>query len=236
MKTIGLIGGMGWESSKLYYETINKRVQKVLGGAHSAKIIMVSVDFQEIKSLTFAQDWEAIGVIMVKSALQLEKAGADMIVLCTNLIHLVSNKIIKNTNIPFIHIADATGETIQKKSIKKVLLLGTKDTMEKDFYKTILHNQYDLEVLVPTSSKQQIIHDIIYNELLKGQFTNVSKQTILTIIKETQTLGIEGVILGCTELNILITEDDVTFPIFDTGKIHGYKAVEIATSMIQKHI
>lgn len=232
MKTIGLIGGMGWESSKLYYETINKRVQNVLGRAHSAKIIMVSVDFQEIKTLTFAQDWKAIGIIMAKSATQLEKAGADMIVLCTNLIHLVSDEIIKNTDIPFIHIADATGQAILKKGIKKVLLLGTKDTMEKDFYKTILQSQYDLEVLVPTSSKQQIIHDIIYNELLKGQFTNDSKQTILSIIKEIQTLGIEGVILGCTELNILIKEEDVSIPTFDTGKIHGYKAVETAINNI----
>lgn len=233
MKTIGLIGGMGWESSKLYYETINKRIQNVLGGVHSAKIIMVSVDFQEIKTLTFAQDWIAIGVIMKKSARQLEKAGADMIVLCTNLIHLVSDEIIKNTDIPFIHIADATGEAIQNKNIKKVVLLGTKDTMEKDFYKKTLKDHYDLEVFVPISSKQQVIHDIIYNELLKGVFTDTSKQTIITIIKEIQMLEIEGVILGCTELNMLITQDDLTIPTFDTGKIHAYKAVEIAISSKQ---
>lgn len=230
MKTIGLIGGMGWESSKLYYEIINKRIQNILGGAHSAKIILVSVDFQEIKTLTFAQDWNAIGVIMKKSAQQLEKAGADMIVLCTNLIHLVSDHIIENTEIPFIHIADATGEAIQNKKLKKVLLLGTKDTMEKGFYKKTLVDHYDLEVFVPTPSKQQVIHEIIYNELLKGVFTDTSKQTILTIIKEIQTLEVEGVILGCTELNMLIKQEDVTIPIFDTGKIHAFKAVEIATN------
>ncbi len=233
MKTIGLIGGMGWESSKLYYETINKRVQKVLGGAHSAKIIMVSVDFQEIKTLTFTQDWKAIGLIMAKSAQQLEKAGADMVVLCTNLIHLVSDEIIKSIKIPFIHIANTTGEAIQKKGVKKVLLLGTKDTMEKDFYKKNLENLYGLEVLVPTTSKQVIIHKIIYNELLKGIFTDPSKQIILAIIKEIQTQGIEGVILGCTELNLLIKEEDVSIPTFDTGKIHAYKAVEIAINNIR---
>ncbi len=225
MKTIGLIGGMGWESSKLYYERINKRVNKVLGGSHSAKIIMVSVDFAEIEKLTFANDWNAIGQIVTKSAIQLEKAGADMVVLCTNLIHIVSETIIENISIPFLHIADATGEAIQRQNLKKILLLGTKYTMEKDFYTKTLKNTYGLEIAIPKAEDRDVIHTIIYKELLKGIFTETSKKTILRIIKNAQIKGVEGVIMGCTELPMLISESDVTIPTFDTGAIHVNKAI-----------
>jgi aspartate racemase len=228
MKTIGLIGGMGWESSKLYYERINIKVNAILGASHSAKIIMVSVDFAEIEQLTFANDWNGIGKIMVRSAKQLEKAGADMIVLCTNLIHIVSNTIVRNVSIPFIHIAEATGEAIKKTKLKKVLLLGTKYTMEKDFYTKSLEDIYNLEIIIPELKDRDTIHAIIYRELLKGEVLEASKKRIIEVIKKTQLKGIEGVVLACTELPMLIKESDIDMLIFDTAEIHVNKAVELA--------
>ncbi len=225
-KTIGLIGGMSWESSKLYYEFLNTKTKDILGGSHSAKCIMVSVDFADIERLTIKGDWNAIGELMKQSAQQLERAGADIILLCTNTIHLVSHYISENVSIPFMHIATTTGESIKNKGLKKVALLGTKVTMEKDFYTKILVNDFELEVIIPETKDRQVVHDIIYNELVKGHFTNVSKQEIINIIKELQNQGAQGVILGCTELPILISELDVEIPIFDTGKIHAYKALE----------
>ncbi|MDB4292423.1 amino acid racemase [Maribacter sp.] len=230
-KTIGLIGGMGWESSQLYYERINTKMNAVLGGSHSAKIILVSVDFAEIEKLTFANDWHAIGTIVSKSAQQLERAGADIILLCTNLIHIVSDAIIENISIPFLHIADATGEVLQNRNLKKILLLGTKYTMEKDFYTKILEDTYGLKLVIPDIQEREVIHTIIYTELLKGIFTERSKQTILKIIGKAQASGIEGVILGCTELPMLIKEHEVQLPTFDTGAIHVNKAIAMATKM-----
>jgi len=226
MKTIGLIGGMSWESSKLYYEFLNTKAKEVLGGSHSAKCIMVSVDFADIERLTFKGDWNAIGELMKQAAQQLERAGADIILLCTNTIHLVSHYITENVSIPFMHIATATGESIKRLGLKKVALLGTKFTMEKDFYTNTLVNGFGLEVIIPDTNGRQVVHDIIYKELVKGQFTNYSKQEIIKIIKELQKQGAEGVILGCTELPILVSELDVDIPIFDTGKIHAYTALE----------
>jgi len=228
MKTIGLIGGMGWESSKLYYDRINKKTNSILGGSHSAKIIMVSVDFAEIEILTFANDWDAIGNIVATSAQQLERAGADIVVLCTNLIHIVSDYIKKSISIPFLHIADTTGKAIQKLHLKRNLLLGTKYTMEKDFYTRILKDTYGLEIIIPNEDDRNNIHNIIYKELLKGIFTEESKQYMIKLIEKTQLNGVEGVILGCTELPMLIKENDLTIPTFDTGYIHANKAVEWA--------
>ncbi|WP_298485930.1 amino acid racemase [uncultured Maribacter sp.] len=225
MKTIGLIGGMGWESSKLYYERINKKVNKILGGSHSAKIIMISVDFEEIKKLTFANDWEAISVIVVKNAKQLEKAGADMVVLCTNLIHIVSDEIIRAINIPFIHIASASADAVHKKRLKRILFLGTKYIMEKDFYINTFKEK-GLEVVIPNKEDRNTIHNIIYEELLKGVFSNKSKQQILKIIHKNEL--VEGVVLACTELPMLIRKKDVSIPCFDTGNIHVDKVVKTA--------
>ncbi|MDC8004334.1 amino acid racemase [Aureisphaera galaxeae] len=227
-KVIGLIGGMGWESSKLYYERINHAVNVKLGGSHSAKIILVSVDFSEIERHTSNRDWKAIERIMVKSAQQLERAGADMVLLCTNLIHLVSPAIIADISIPFLHIADATGRAIAKKQLKKVLLLGTKPTMELDFYTSVLENKYDLDITVPNPSDMQIIHDIIYGELLKGVFTETSKQRVIEMIQNSKSNGIEGVIMGCTELPMLVQAEDISIPLFDTGQIHADQAVAFA--------
>ena len=226
MKTIGLIGGMSWESSKLYYECLNTRAKEMLGGSHSAKCIMVSVDFADIERLTFKGDWEAIGLLMKQAAQQLERAGAELILLCTNTIHVVSDYISESVAIPFLHIATTTGASIKEAGLKKVALLGTKFTMEKAFYTKTLTNDFGLEVLIPDEHDKQVVHDIIYNELVKGQFTNTSKQKVIEIIKRLQRQGAEGVILGCTELPILISEVDVTIPTFDTGKIHAHKAIE----------
>ena len=226
MKTIGLIGGMSWESSKLYYEFLNTKAKDLLGGSHSAKCIMISVDFEEIERLTFKGDWAAIGNLMKQAALKLERAGADIVLLCTNTIHLISHYISDSISIPFLHIATTTGQSIQKQGLKKVALLGTKFTMEKDFYTKTLVNDFNLEIVTPNTNDRQIVHDIIYNELVKGQFTNASKQKIITIIKQLQNQGAQGVILGCTELPILISETDIDIPSFDTGKIHAHSAME----------
>lgn len=224
MKTIGLIGGMSWESSKLYYEFVNTKTKELLGGSHSSKCIMVSVDFAEIEKLTFAGDWEAIGELMKQAAQNLEQAGADIILLCTNTIHLVSHYISENVTIPFLHIAQTTGEAIINEGISKVALLGTKFTMEKDFYTKTLVDDFGLEVLIPDEKGRQVIHDIIYDELVKGIFTDQSRKVIVDIINDLMASGAQGVILGCTELPILISPSDVAIPTFDTGKIHAHKA------------
>ncbi|WP_222982163.1 aspartate/glutamate racemase family protein [Flagellimonas meishanensis] len=230
MKTIGMIGGMSWESSKIYYQHINEMVRDQLGGSHSAKSILTSVDFDEIERHSFDGNWKAIGKIMAKEAQALENAGAELIVLCTNTIHLVSDAITKATNIPFVHIAQATGEAIQEKGLKKIALLGTKFTMENDFYSKMLENDFGLEVLIPDAEDREMLQSIIYDELVKGKFTEKSKNICLGIIKKMKGLGAEGAILGCTELPILIPASDACIPTFDTTKIHSQKAVEFALS------
>lgn len=226
MKTIGLIGGMSWESSKLYYEFLNSKTKDILGGAHSSKCVLVSVDFAEIARLTFEADWDAIGRLMAEAAQQLERAGADVILLCTNTIHLVSDYISQNVNIPFLHIATTTGEAITEMGLKKVALLGTRFTMEKEFYSSTLRKDFDLEIVTPIADDRQVVHDIIYDELVHGKFTLASKTRIIEIMESLRSEGAEGVILGCTELPILITTSDINIPLFDTGRIHAYKAVE----------
>ncbi len=230
MKTIGLIGGMSWESSKIYYQHINEMIKEKLGGSHSAKSILTSVDFEEIERFSFSGDWDKVGEIMALHAEKLEKAGADFAILCTNTIHLVSKDITNAVDIPFLHIAHATGEAIAKSGLQKVALLGTRFTMEKDFYTKILQDEFGLEVLVPNTDDMDVLQSIIYNELVKGVFTNESKNRCLEIIKKLKTQGAQGVILGCTELPMLIPSDEVGLPSFDTTKIHAQKAVDFATS------
>lgn len=230
MKTIGLIGGMSWESSKVYYEYINTLVQAELGGAHSAKSIMTSLDFSEIAELSFKDDWNTIGNLMEEHARKLENAGADMVVLCSNTIHLVAPNIVKATSIPFLHIADATAKAIKEQGLKKVGLLGTRFTMEKDFYISILEKNYGIEVVVPELDERITVHDIIYEELVKGIISKTSKQKTLASIDHLMAKGAEGIILGCTELPLLIDQSDVTVPIFNTTLIHSKLAVEIASS------
>lgn len=228
MKTIGLIGGMSWESSAVYYDLINKKVREILGGFHSCKSIMVTVDFAEIEVLQHKDEWEALDEMMVASAKQLEAAGADIVVLCTNTMHLCSPAIIANISIPFLHIAEATGMEIAKRELKKVALLGTKFTMEKDFYKEYIFKNFGIEVIIPTEEDRKQIHSIIYQELVHGQFKDESRETYKKIIKKLEQGGAEGVILGCTEIPLLISDSDVDIPIFDTTTIHAEKAVEWA--------
>ncbi len=227
MKTIGLIGGMSWESSAMYYELINKRVKELLGGFHSAKCILASVDFAEIEALQHKNDWVGLNKLMIKSARQLENAGADLIILCTNTMHLCSEEIIKNTAIPFLHIADATGEKIKSNGLKKVALLGTKFTMEKEFYKDALKS-YEVDVIIPNEEDREIVHQIIYKELVLGILKDDSREELKRVIRELGQEGAEGVILGCTEIPLLIKQNDVSIEVFDTTKIHAERAVEMA--------
>ena len=230
MKTIGVIGGMSWESSKFYYEYINRIVANELGGSHSAQILMSSVDFAEIETLSFEDNWEKIGALMAAEAKRLESAGADIVILATNTIHLVADYIEKAISIPFLHIAQATGEAIKEKGLSKIGLLGTQFTMERDFYTKILENDFSLEVLIPSEEERNYLQNLIYGELVKGQFTSEAKEKCIEIIKGLQSKGAEGVILGCTELPILIPADEVAIPSFDTTMIHSLAAVDFVTS------
>ncbi len=228
MKTIGLIGGMSWESSLEYYRIINQTVKEKLGNSHSAKSLMLSVDFEEIKQLMLEDDWDKLRNIMVNAAIQLEKGGADFIVICTNTMHRLVEDIAENTNLPVLHIADATAQKVKEKNIRKVGLLGTKFTMEQDFYKKHLAEKHNLEVIVPNEEDRNTIHDIIFNELCLGQINKSSKREYIRIINDLKGNGVEGVILGCTEIPLLIKQEDVSIPIFDTTRIHAEMAVEYA--------
>jgi len=228
MKTIGLIGGMSWESSAVYYDLINKKVKEVLGGFHSCKSILLSVDFDEIEKLQHEGNWKMLDKIMANSAKQLELAGAEIIVLCTNTMHLCSKAIIENISIPFLHIAEATGLEIVKKGKKKVALLGTRFTMEKDFYKGFLLDKFGIEVIIPSKEEREQVHNIIYNELVHGKFKNSSREIYKGIIMNLEERGAEGVILGCTEIPLLISQSDVNITTFNTTTIHAEKAVEWA--------
>lgn len=228
MKTIGLIGGMSWESSAVYYELINKGVKEKLGGFHSCKSIMVTVDFAEIEKLQHQNEWEKLDCLMAESAKQLELAGADIVVLCTNTMHLSSKAIINNISIPFLHIAEATGMAIESKGLKKVGLLGTKFTMEKDFYKDYILNNFGIEVIIPSVEEREIVHNIIYNELVLGNIKDNSREIFKQIIKNMEQSGAEGVILGCTEIPSLISDSNVDIHVFDTTNIHARNAVDWA--------
>ncbi len=228
MKKIGLIGGMSWESSLEYYRIINETVKQKLGGLHSAECIMYSVDFDEIEKLQHQGKWEDLTKIMIDCAQRLEKAGANVIIICTNTMHKMAGEVESSINIPLLHIADATAEKIKEKSFKKVGLLGTKFTMEEDFYKGRLIEKHDIEVIVPNSEEMQIVNDIIFDELCLGIIKETSKEQYKKIILNLAEKGAEGVILGCTEIPLLIKQEDVEVPLFDTTKIHAEFAVDYA--------
>lgn len=230
MKTIGLIGGMSWESSAVYYQLINQTVKEILGGSHSARSIMYSVEFNEIEQLQHKGEWGKLTKIMIDAAKKVEKGGADFIVICTNTMHKMAPEMSANVSIPILHIVDATAEKIKEKGIKKIGLLGTNFTMTQDFYKGKLEKDHHLEVITPNETDRQIIHSVIYQELILGNIKEKSRQKYITIIKKLQNNGAEGVILGCTEIPLLIQQKDSPIPIFDTTKIHAEKAVEFALS------
>ena len=228
MKTIGLIGGMSWESSIEYYRIINQSVREKLGGVHSAKCVMVSVDFAEIERLQHLGKWDETGRILIESATSLEKSGAEFIVLCTNTMHKVAEDIQAHVHIPLLHIADATAQRVIESGIRKIALLGTRFTMEEDFYKGRLVQKYDLEVLTPDPEEREIIHNVIYNELVVGRIQPQSKEQYLKIISRLVGEGAEGIILGCTEIGLLVKQSDCPVPVFDTTRIHAEAAVAFA--------
>lgn len=228
MKTIGLIGGMSWESTITYYQVINTVIKKRLGGLHSSKCILYSVDFQEIEECQSSGNWEKSAKILADAAIKLQGAGADFIVICTNTMHKVSDKIQESIHIPLLHIADVTATVLKEKEIKKVALLGTKYTMEQDFIKYIIINN-GIEVLIPNEEDRIIVNDTIFNELCLGIVSESSKKAFLSIIDKLSKQGAEGVILGCTEIGLLIKQNDTSIPLFDTTVIH---AIEAALSSI----
>ncbi|WP_312112146.1 aspartate/glutamate racemase family protein [Brevibacillus reuszeri] len=228
MKTIGLIGGMSWESSLVYYRLLNEEVKARLGGLHSAKCVLYSVDFAEIERLQREARWEEAGQAMAKAARSLEAAGADLIVLCTNTMHKLTSSIEEATKLPFLHIADATAAAILEKGHKRVALLATRFTMEQDFYTGRLRDVHGLEVLLPNEEERNSVHEIIYHELCVGVIREESKQRYVQIIERLVEQGAEVVILGCTEIGLLISAEDSPVPVFDTTAIHARIAVEAA--------
>lgn len=228
MKTIGLIGGMSWESSLEYYRIINETAKLKLGGLHSAQCVMYSVDFQEIVLLQHQNKWEELTNIMIETAEKLKSSGADFIIICTNTMHKMASDIENKVGIKVLHIAEVTGEKIIQKGIRKVGLLGTKFTMEQDFYKGILKEKFNIDVVIPDENEREIVHEIIYNELCKGIINEDSKEKFKKIISNLALRGAEGIILGCTEIPLLIKQEDVNIPVFDTTTIHAISAFEFA--------
>lgn len=228
MKTIGMLGGMSWESTSSYYREINQGVKSVLGGLHSAKICLYSVDFNEIEQLQHAGKWEETALILTAAAKSVEAGGADFLLICTNTMHKVADKIQTNITIPILHIADATAEKLLADGITKVGLLGTRFTMEQDFYKQRLVDKFGINVIVPSEEEQTIVHNVIYNELCLGVINDNSKRQYLEIINHLYAQGAEAVILGCTEIALLINQADTDIPLYDTTKIHAYGAVKFA--------
>ena len=228
MKTIGLIGGMSWESSQEYYRIINETIKERLGGLYSAKIIMYSVNFEEIEKLQHQGEWKQLTKLMIDAAQRIEKGGADFILICTNTMHKMAEDVKNSITIPLLHIADAAAEKVKEKGLKKVGLLGTKFTMEEDFYKGRLKEKYDLDVIIPNDEERQTVHDIIYNELCLGEIKQPSREQYKKIIQNLAARGAEGIILGCTEIPLLIRQEDIDVPLFDTTMIHAQSAVEYA--------
>ena len=226
MKIIGLIGGMSWESTASYYQLINQGVKQQLGGLHSAKLVMVSVDFAEIEVLQHQGDWQETANILSKATKSLEAAGADFFLICTNTMHKVASQVSDAVNIPLLHIADATGAQLVADKIQTIGLLGTKFTMQQSFYKNRLTDKFSIDVLVPTDIEQDIMHRIIYQELCLGIMDEKSRNQYLQIIQNLTQRGAQGVILGCTEIGLLVDKNDSTTKLYDTTVIHALAAIE----------
>ena len=228
MKTIGLIGGMSWESTAIYYRQINELVKERLGGLHSAQLLLWSFDFDEIAALQSSGNWEQAAERMVDAGNRLKKAGADALVICTNTMHKMAAVVEKETGLPLLHIADSTAKSIKTKGLAKVGLLATRFTMEQDFYKGRLLEKHQIEAIVPDDAGRRVVHQIIYDELCKGVVKDDSKKQYLTIIDQLIQQGAQGIILGCTEIGMLITQKDVAVPVFDTTSLHAEATVDFA--------
>lgn len=230
MKTIGLLGGMSWESTLGYYRAINEGIRNTLGGLHSAKIAMYSVDFEPIERLQHAGDWQGTAAILAEAAKNIQAAGADFLLICTNTMHKVAPEVEAAIRIPVLHIADATAEVLVKEGIGRVGLLGTAFTMEQAFYKGRLEDKYGLQVLVPDAEDREIVHGVIYRELCLGKISSDSKAAYVRIIDSLAARGAEAVILGCTEIGLLVNQSDTAVRLLDTAVIHAEKAVQYATA------
>ena len=228
MKTLGLIGGMSWESSAQYYRLINEEVRRRLGGAHSAQLLLWSVDFAGIKQLQHDGDWDALGDHMVDGARRLQAGGADLLLVCTNTMHKLADRIEAACTLPLLHIADPTATAILQAGARKVGLLGTAFTMEQDFYRGRLQERFGLEVLVPDADDRRNVHDIIYQELVVGEVRDASREKYRAVINRLVRRGAEAIILGCTEIMLLIGQQDSSVPVFDTTRLHAEAAVDWA--------
>ncbi len=228
MKTIGMLGGMSWESTASYYKVINEGVRDTLGGLHSARICMYSVDFEKIEKLQYQGDWKETAVILARGAKAIEAGGADFLLICTNTMHKVASEIEAAISIPLLHIADATGVELRKNTVKRVGLLGTRFTMQENFYKGRLTEKYGIEVIVPELVEQDSIHSVIYKELCLGKIRARSLQKFLDIIHSLRDKGAEAVILACTEIALLVQQKHTSVPLYDTTRIHAMAAVKKA--------
>ena len=225
---MGLIGGMSWESSLEYYRIINESVKKKLGGFHSAKCILYSVDFEEVEKLQHQGDWEELTRLMAEAAQRLESAGADFVIICTNTMHKMADEVQRAIRVPVLHIVDVTAEAIKNNGQTRVGLLGTKFTMEQDFYKGRLRDKHGLEVLIPSPEERQMVHDILYSELCLGEIKELSKEKFKSVIQNLVDHGAQGVILGCTEIPLIVSQDDYAIPVYDTTTLHAQAAVDFA--------
>lgn len=230
MKTIGMIGGMSWESSIEYYRIINQVVRDRLGGVHSARSVMYSVDFAEIELLQHQGRWEEATAMMVDAAHRVERGGADFVVICTNTMHRMAEDVQNAIQIPLLHIADATADRIRAAGMKTIGLLGTRFTMEQDFYRGRLVEKHGLDVLIPDEQGREVVHHVIYNELVVGKVLPESRAKFAEIIASLAARGAEGIILGCTEIGLLVRQEDSPVPLFDTTLVHAEAAVELALS------
>lgn len=228
MNTIGLLGGMSWESTASYYRIINDEIKHRLGGLHSAQIVLYSLNFQEIEDLQHRNQWEEAADILVDGARRIELAGADFMLICTNTMHKVAGRVASGVGIPLLHIADATGQKIIDQGFKKVALLGTRFTMEQAFYRSRLEERFDLEVLVPGEAERELVHRVIYDELCLGSIQQMSRKRFIDIIGGLADRGAEAVILGCTEIGLLVEQKDIPMPLLDTTRIHAIGAVDEA--------
>lgn len=232
MKTIGLIGGLSWESSAVYYRIINQLVQSKLGGVHSAKCIMYSVDFAQFDELQHQGDWPRLTDLMIDAGMRLKNGGADFLIICTNTMHKVADEVERQVEIPLIHIADAAATEVKKQGLSKVALLGTKFTMEQDFYKNRLVQKHGIAVMIPEQEERELVHSVIYQELVVGKLLKSSREAFAKIINRMCEAGAEGVVLGCTEIPLLISQKDCVVPVFDTMQLHATAAVEYSLSGI----
>jgi aspartate racemase len=228
MKTIGLIGGMSWESSLEYYRIVNEAVKEHLGGFHSAKCVMFSVDFEEIERFQHQGDWDKAEEVLVDAARHVERGGAEFLLICTNTMHLLAEAVAAAVDIPLLHIVDVAAEAIRTRGQKTVGLLGTRFTMERDFYRGRLQDRHGISVLIPEEEERKVIHSILYNELCLGEIRRASQDTFRRIIDRLAARGAEGVILGCTEIPLIVNQEDYELPLYDTTSLHARAAVTLA--------